>query len=116
MSINPSKCSYITIHKLNTTPTNNKYKIENNELEKVTKCENLGLWIDCNLTMKHHIDKIKNKLEQHSCHIYFLQQSGLKLYPKTTLQIYKSKSRPCIEYASIFYLHKDKNRNMEINS
>ena len=113
MSINPSKCSFITIHKLNTIYPHNKYIIENNVLKRVLKCKYLGLWIDSNLSMKYHISKQKNKLEQHLYHMYFLQNSGLKLYPKTILQIYKSKSRPCIEYASIFYLHKDKNNTLQ---
>ena len=37
--------------------------------------------------------------------MYFLQQSGIQLLLKTILQMYKSKSRPMIEYASIFHFH-----------
>ena len=109
MSINPTKCSSITIHKSTVSPPENNLTIDQTTLAKVSECRYLGLWIDQTLNLKIHISKIQTKLQQHLYHIYFLQNTGIKLYPKTLLQIYKSRSRPCIEYASIFYLHKDTN-------
>ena len=114
MSINPSKCSFINIHKPNTFSSKVQYKIDENPLSEVSCCKYLGLWIDSHLSLKTHILKTKNKIEQHLYHLYYLQKSGLKLYPKTILQIYKSKSRPCIEYASIYYFHKDNNNTLQI--
>ena len=58
MSINPSKCSYVTIHKSNTTPTNHKYVIENTTLKQVPHCRYLGPWIDSNLSLKVHLKKV----------------------------------------------------------
>ena len=107
MSINPSKCSFISIHKKNKPPSNNNYKIENTTLSQIDNCKYLGLWIDPTLSLKTHISKVQNKLQKHLYHLYFLQKSGIKLLPKTIIQIYKAKSRPCIEYASIFFFHKD---------
>ena len=97
MSINPSKCSYICIHKPNKIPPNHKYIVDKKPISKVTNTKYLGLWIDSHLSLSTHIKKIQEKLQQHLYHLYFLKNSGLELYPKTTLQIYKSKTRPCIE-------------------
>ena len=108
MSINPTKCSYICIHKPNKIIPNHKYNIDRKTINQVSSCRYLGLWIDHHLSLSSHIAKVQEKLQQHLYHTYFLKNSGLNLYPKTIQQIYKSKSRPCIEYASIFYFHKDK--------
>ena len=107
MSINPNKCSYISFHKPNKTITNRQYTIDDIAIKKVSECRYLGLWLNSSLSLQTHISKIKDKLQKHLYHIFYLQNTGVKLYPKTTLQIYKSKSRPCIEFASIFYFHKD---------
>ena len=113
MSINPQKCSFINIHKTNSFCPNFTYHIDQNPLEEVSSCKYLGLWIDSTLSLKTHISKIKDRLEHHLYHLFFLQNSGLHLYPKTILQIYKSKSRPSIEYASPFYFHKDTNNTIQ---
>ena len=114
MSINPTKCFFISIHKPSFISLINKnYKIDHIPIEQANNCKYLGLWIDKHLTLKTHIAKNKNKLEQHLNHLYFMQNSGIELYPKTILQIYKSKSRPCIEYASIYYFHKDKKHKIQ---
>ena len=113
MSINLTKCSYICIHKPNKIPPNHNYLIDKKPISKVTSCKYLGLWIDSHLSLSTHITKIQEKLQQHLYHLYFLKNSGLELYPKTSLQIYKSKTRPCIEYASIFYSHNDKKNKIQ---
>ena len=115
MSINPSKCSYLQIYnpRSQSQHINSKFYIDQNRLSEVSNCRYLGLWLDRNLSLKSHISKIKCKLEKHLYHVYYLQHSGLKLFPKTVLQIYKSRSRPCIEYASIFYYNNDSSHSLQ---
>ena len=107
MSIHPSKCSLIKMHKSSKQPSQCRYQIENTYIKPVESCRYLGLYIDNKLNIQNHINKITSKLNQNPYHLYFIKKSGLKLLPKTVLQIYKARSRPMIEYASIFYFQKD---------
>ena len=109
MSLNPDKCSTINLHKTHhkIPHNNNKYIIDSKVIKSVSKCKYLGLWIDSNLNLNIHINKTIQKLQQSLYHFHLLKHSGVSLYPKTIIQIYKTKTRPIIEYASIFFLHKD---------
>lgn len=108
MSINHIKCSHITICNSSSPPTRIESLIDSTEIKQVKECKHWGLWSDQHLTLKTHMNKIVDKIQQHLYHIYFLRNSRMSLYPKTTPRTGKSKSRPCIEHASIFYFHKDK--------
>ena len=107
LSINPTKCSLIKIHKFIKQPFQFKYHIEDTTLNPVKSCRYLGLHIDQSLNLRYHIDNIVSKLNQNLYQLYFILKSGLKLLPKTIIQIYKTKSRPIIEYA-LYLFHLDK--------
>ena len=98
MSNEPLKCFTMKICRLTSTPKQFKYKIENHTIKQVENCKDLGLWIDDELNLKTRINKVHNRLQQNLYHLYFLQKTGLHLRHKTILQIYKSESRPMIEY------------------
>ena len=74
----------------------------------VPNCKYLGLWIDSKLALNTHITKTLQKLQNSLYHFHYLNHTGIKLLPKTIIQIYKTKTRPIFEYASIFYIHNDK--------
>ena len=114
MSLNPTKCITMKIHKKYKNYTCFNYKIDDFDVKKVDVCRYLGLWIDESLSMSTHLDKITTKVRHNLSHLYFLMNSGINLSPKTIIQLYKIKTRPIIEYASIHYFHKDKRHKMQI--
>ena len=113
LSLNPSKCTNINIHKPKAPKINHKYRLNKTELNTIQECKYLGLWMDKHLNFKTHIDKTHSKLQGSLYRLYNLLKTGIKLFPKTIMQIYKCKSRPIIEYASIFYFHKDKTERLQ---
>ena len=98
MSINPDKCSVIKLHNRKHINLYYKYKIDDKELKYVPNCKYLGLWLDTTLSLKTHINKTKQKLQQSLYHFHILKHCGIKLFPKTKIQIYKTK-QVIFEYA-----------------
>ena len=70
MSINPKKCSVIKLHRTNNNNNIYKYTIDNKELQSVSSCKYLGLWIDTKLKLITHIKKTKQKIQQSLYHLH----------------------------------------------
>ena len=113
LSLNASKCTSLNIHKPKSKNIHHKYLLNNTELTTIEQCKYLGLWLDKHLHFNTHIDKSYAKLQGSLYRTYNLLKTGIKLHPKTIIQIYKCKARPIVEYACIFYLHKDKNNRIQ---
>ena len=100
MSINPSKCSFITIHKSNSPIPNNHYTIDGKSLTRVSKNILVFGWtltspsttISMNYTINYNNTSI----------ICFLKKILSVIIPKTILQIYIKLDH--IEYGS-YYFH-----------
>ena len=107
LCLNPLKCNTINICRPKMPKIHHQYTINGIPIKSVKECKYLGLWLDSHLTFKTHIDKTYSKLQGSLYRVYNLLKTTLKLYPNTIIQIYKCKSRPIVEYASIFYFHKD---------
>ena len=107
LCLNPSKCKTISIHKPKFFTSLSKYTLNNTELTSVEECKYLGPWLDTHLTFKTHVDETHAKLQDSLYRIYQLLKTNIKLYPNTIMQIYKTKSRPIVEYASLFHFHTD---------
>ena len=113
LSLNPSKCTNLNIHKPKSPKINHKYLLNKIEINTIKECKYLGLWLDKHLNFKTHIDKTHSKLQGSLYRLYNLLKTGIKLFPKTIMQVFKCKSRPIVEYASIFYFHKDKTERLQ---
>ena len=80
LSLNPSKCKTLNIHKPRSQTIYHKYSLNNSILESVTEYKYLGLWLDKHLDFKTHVTKTYTKLQGSLYRVIQLTQVGYCSY------------------------------------
>ena len=100
IDINIKKCVVMSYHNKKSL-IKFDYMIGDTVLERVEEVTDLGVCFDKNLSFKTHIEKVIKKASQN---VGFLKRMTSKFKnPKTILTLYKTMTRPLLEYCSAIW-------------
>ena len=106
LTLHPAKTNYMIFNSKKREHFENKIEINNNKLERIgeTKseksCKFVGLYVDENLTWKHHIEHILQKLHKNAFLLNLLKNHA----PQTTrILAYNALIRSHLEYGNIIW-------------
>ena len=102
LSLNPSKCKTLNIHKPKSLTIYRKYSLNNSIVNQVNEYNYLGLWIDEHLNFKSHINKTYTKLQGSLYRVYNLIKTGIDLV-----------SKRYSKYINVNQDHKDANNSLQ---
>lgn len=107
LSLNVKKTNYIIFTgknvKRNDFANTSKIKIDNTEIEQVTRTKFLGVIINSHLTWDDHIKTLSNKISKSLGVIYKVRQN---LRPNTLLTLYQTLIQPYLDYCNIVWASK----------
>ena len=97
---NASKTEYMIFSNKNAIPVYPEIYLGNSVIKQVNTHTHLGLTLDAKLNWKHHINRVCTKASQRVSNIKRIRH----LIPRKTAEIlYKSLSRPILEYADVIF-------------
>ena len=115
LKLNPTKCKSLTISRVRETEYHKRlrYRVTNQELERVSVFKYLGLYVDEKLNYTEHLEQVSSKLTALLNRLCFLKKTGVHLKPRAILSIYKTKGRSRIEYGALHFIHKDTDNHLQ---